>query len=112
MRLKWIITFLLAFNINVHSQIISFVAYKHQADITVSYVKYKHQADVIIYWAKYKHQAEPGIWYEVKDLSKYNNDVIKVYVTYEKSKADFKVYFAKYKHEVIISEEYLKKINK
>ena len=95
-KYNFIIVILLGlFSFNSQAQIVSYVKYKHEADLIVYEVDYKWQADICYTICANRYEAKDGIWC-ISD----RKEGIRLYRAKYRHEADILVFRVKYKHEI------------
>ena len=95
-KYKFVIVILLGlFSFNLQAQIVSYVKYKHEADLIVYEVDYKWQADITYVLVNKRYEAKDGVWY-ISD----RKEGIRLYRAKYRHEADVLVFRVKYRHEI------------
>lgn len=92
--MRYLILFLLL-SFTSKAQIVSYVKYKHEADLVVYEVDYKWQADICYTLSEYRYEAKVGVWY-ISD----RKEGIKLYKAKYKHEADILVFKVRYKQDI------------
>ena len=92
--MRYLILFLLL-SFTSKAQIVSYVKYKHEADLIVYEVDYKWQADICYTICANRYETKNGVWY-ISD----RKEGIRLYRAKYRHEADILVFRVKYKHEI------------
>jgi hypothetical protein len=92
--MRYLILFLLL-SFSSKAQVVSYVKYKHEADLVVYEVDYKWQADLTYVETMNRFEAKQGIWY-VSD----RKEGVKLYKAKYKHEADLLIFRVGYRHDI------------
>jgi hypothetical protein len=92
--MRYLILFLLL-SLSSKAQVVSYVKYKHEADLVVYEVDYKWQADICYVITEHKYKAGGGVWWISEEKRG-----IKLYKAKYRHEADILVFKVRYEHDI------------